>query len=75
MRAAKTVGPFLIKNGFQKTGFMTYDNGGCIVEITFNGYNVSGKNEENMTATFNHNIHWLVGYLTWYGFIEKDYKK
>lgn len=73
--AEKSAGPFLTKNGFKKTGFMTYTNGRCFVEVTFTGYNVCGKNEENMTSTFNHNIHWLVGYLTWHGFIDKNYEQ
>lgn len=62
---------FLIKNGFAKTELNHYVNYTCEVVIMGDCYNII----ENSGSVFsdNLNIYWLIGYLTYYNFIDKDY--
>ena len=68
----KTAREFLMKNGFTECE-NRYTNGKCSIVITHN-YSVM---DEDFSVTFSDdlNIYWLVGVLTWYGYIKKDYKK
>ena len=68
----KTAKDFLLKNGFECKN-NRYANDRCCVVITYN-YSVMDNNF-NSTYSDNLNIYWLIGYLTYYNLMDKDYKK
>ena len=70
----KSVEPFLLKNGFSKMEPCSYANNLCNVVIQDNCYTVA-NNQGDVMYSENHNIYWLVGYLTWMGFINLNYTK
>lgn len=65
---------FLIRNGFEKIKHGHYSNLFCNIEITAEGYAVA-DNYGYTAYSSDHNIYWLVGYLTWSDFIDKNYKQ
>ncbi|CAL67419.1 hypothetical protein [Christiangramia forsetii] len=69
----KDVIKFLKKNGFKNMELGSYANDLCNVVINSNEYEVA-DNEGNTMYSKDHNIYWLIGVLTYYGFIEKNYK-
>lgn len=66
--------PFLTNNGFEKYANFAYLNykTNCMVLIEKNGYEVSDANGSIFHDGFD--IYWLIGVLTYYGFIGKNYK-
>ncbi len=64
---------FLKKNGFIRMKKNSYTNDKCNVVILSNGYCVADNSGYEMFSK-NCNIYWLIGVLTYYDFIEKDYK-
>jgi hypothetical protein len=65
---------FLIKNGLKECGDNCYINELCSVMILNNHYEV--KNEEGSTIySTDLNIYWLIGVLTYYNYIPKNYKQ
>jgi hypothetical protein len=75
----KEVIEFLEKNGFNQCGFSTWDNDFCEVRMTNHNYVVSSFNlsfgEQGFMYSTDLNIYWLIGVLTYYNLIEKDYNK
>lgn len=70
---------FLEKNGFKQDSNGTFINGICAVRVSDFFYCV-GTHESNFGEQWfmysqDLNIYWLVGVLTWYGLIDKNYKQ
>lgn len=68
------VSAFLIKNGFEKIEDGVYGNDYCSVSFEGEGYAIC-DNEGYTMYSDDHNIYFLVGYLTWCGFLTQNYKK
>lgn len=65
---------FLKNNGFKKIEPKSYVNDKCNVIIDINGYWVANNNGDTMYSD-NFNIYWLIGVLTYYNYIDKNYKQ
>jgi len=68
----KPIIEFLKRNGFEKIEAGSYANNICNVVIKNNSYAVSNNNGDAMYSK-NLNIYWLIGVLTYYGYINKNY--
>jgi len=68
----KSVIDFLNKNGFKKIEKNSYANNKCNVVINKLGYEVANNNGDAFYSS-NLNIYWLIGILTYYGYMKKDY--
>lgn len=70
---------FLILNGFKDTSIMAkqFTNSKCIIEI-YEGasdyYSVYDIKEGMTMYSKDLNIYWLIGVLTYYKYIDRDYK-
>jgi len=65
---------FLKRNGFKEIELNSFVNDrGCDVFIGYKGYAVANS-EGDVMYSQDLNIYWLVGVLTWRGFIDKNYK-
>jgi len=62
---------FLIKNGFSKVESNHYVNYICEVVIMKDCYNIIENNGSVYSDGLN--IYWLIGYLTYYDLIDKNY--
>lgn len=74
----KKVIEFLEKNGFERMEEDSYANDWCNVVFESNGkrrWYAVADNEGNAIYSKDINIYWLVGVLTWYGYIDKNYKQ
>jgi hypothetical protein len=65
---------FLTKNGFHLVENNIYKNRKCKIIIHSDCYEVKLKFKYSAHSD-NLNIYWLIGYLTYYNLIDKDYKK
>lgn len=79
----KDVEDFLLKNGFVKldekppeTG-LHYKNDKCLIIYHWHGIIVKFTYSEESECIHSEDIEifWLIGVLTWYDLIDKDYKK
>lgn len=66
-------------NGFKKIKKDIYSNGKCNIKINtpyeFNKYNYTIIDKQgNSMITENMNIYWLIGFLTYYRYIDRNYK-
>jgi len=68
-----SVAPFLKKNGFKWIYVRHYSNEKCEIHINKNNYTV--LSEGCLIESEDLNIYWLIGYLTYYDLIDKNYKK
>jgi len=78
MNQYKDVIGFLEKNGFSKMETNSYANDLCNVRFMKDeGGEYYAVADNNGWAVYspNLNIYWLIGYLTWYDFIPKNYIK
>ena len=68
------VGEFLKANGFKKIEASNYKNDRCNIVIKGWYYAITNNNGDEI---YSHdlNIYWLIGVLTYYGHINKDYKQ
>ena len=72
---------FLIKNGFKVDSIKhnIFYNNNCTVIIDGFHYEIQWKDKAFIDIVemvlMDLNIYWLVGVLTWYDLIDKDYKK
>ena len=71
---AKPVIEFLKKNGFERMEPSSYANDRCNVVFGEHYYEVADS-EGNVSYSKDENIYWLIGYLTYYGFMDKNYVK
>lgn len=70
--------PFLLKNGFEKKEDNVYTNPNCTVIVTGDQYQVIfdyPEVGEVSTYTDSLSMYHLVGILTWYDLIDRNYKK
>jgi len=65
---------FLERNGFERIGEDSYSNEHCNVLIEDYGYAVANNRGDTMYSD-SFNIYWLIGVLTYYGYMNKNYKK
>lgn len=63
------VNSFLERNGFFLVEENSYANSKCNVIITSDNYEVA-NHEGDVTYSNDLNIYWLIGFLTYYNFIE-----
>lgn len=68
----KDVIKFLENNGFKKIEENSFANDKCGIVYEDMKYTVS-DNEGNTMYSENRNIYWLIGILTYYGFMDKNY--
>lgn len=68
---------FLVMNGFSalERDPSTFTNGKCNVYIGAHGYIVTWLMDDmSQMYSTDHNIYWLIGVLTYYDLMDKDYK-
>ncbi len=74
----KDVIDFLEKNGFGQDGNGNFTNGICALIINDSSYIIGcfsqDFGEDGFMFSNDLNIYWLIGVLTYYNLIEKDYK-
>ena len=63
---------FLEKNGFKQVKKQHFQKDSCTVIIHDMCYEV---NDGKSAYGPNLEIYWLIGYLTYYGYMDKNYKK
>jgi hypothetical protein len=63
---------FLLKNGFTEYGDNGYKNQSCTITIIDDTYHVKNTTGDTMYSK-DLNLYWLIGVLTYYGFMKKDY--
>ena len=72
------VGPFLLNNGFEKREDNNYYNSECTVLVVDKYYEVMFKDPicgGSSMFTDSWSIYHLIGILTWFDLIDKNYKK
>lgn len=72
--AKKEVAPLLLKNSFVEGDDNSYYNEMCSVQFQEDGYAVV-NNEGDTWHSNDYNIYSLVGYLTYYNFMSKNYNQ
>lgn len=79
-KATEVAHNFLVSNGFREVRgeFGIYENGLCVVTVRFDGYKIMSDRwpdvkEYGVICSRDLSIYWLVGALTWYGLIGRDY--
>jgi len=67
---------FLLKNGFKKKRGLFY-NDKCQIKIFSDVYKITFDESGNDYSMYskNHNIYWLIGVLTYYGLMDKNYNQ
>jgi hypothetical protein len=70
----KSVIDFLLLNGFTCIEPNSYINNYCNIIINEEYYTIIDKNNEVMISR-DVNIYWLIGCLTYYGYMDKNYKQ
>jgi hypothetical protein len=70
----KDVKSFLTLNGFIENEPNFFINDFCSVEMQKDGYAVA-DNEGSVMYSDGLNIYWLIGMLTYYGYMPQNYKK
>jgi hypothetical protein len=72
------IGPFLLNNGFEKKEANIYTNSECTIVVTKDYYEVQfiepDLGEVSM-YTDSLSVYHLIGILTWFNLIDKNYKK
>lgn len=69
----KDIHDFLVLNGFKEIKNDVFENKSCIVTIEIDTYTVKDATGGSVYSE-NLSIYWLIGFLTYYGFINKNYK-
>jgi hypothetical protein len=71
------IGSFLLRNGFKGIEGDSYRNSECTVIVTGDQYEIQFIEEglEVSMYTDSLSIYHLVGILTWFNLIDKNYKK
>ena len=73
----KPIEDFLLKNNFFKKDEKHFQNDKCEIFINHPYYGIYFTYINKPIEMFSNdlNIYWLVGVLTWYDLIDKNYKK
>lgn len=68
---------FLLKNGFTEVekNIDVYTNGKCKVNIFYDCIEITSKENGERVYSDDHNIYWLIGYLTYYNLMDKNYNQ
>lgn len=74
MRAKQDVIDFLILNGFIQEKFNICSNDSCDVIINEDSYQIYDKKEMTTMESTSLNIYWLIGALTYFNYMNKNYK-
>ncbi len=69
----EAIDSFLKRNGFKRMEKNSYANDHCNVVISEIGYEVANNQGDTMYSE-NLQIYWLIGVLTYYGYMDKNYK-
>lgn len=67
----KSVSEFLIKNGFKQESKRVFKTGKC--KLTFNKDCYCIEAPGRLCYSVDFNLYWLIGYLTFNNFIDKNY--
>jgi hypothetical protein len=72
----KPVRLFLLLNGFTPKGPQEYTNGKCTIKFLEDSYEVTFEMDGELAQVFsaNLNIYWLIGVLTYYNLIPRQYQ-
>jgi len=73
-KTIKEIVSFLKKNGFKLVEKNGYLNDRCNVYIGARTLMISYKSGKSGYEYFGDNLFWLIGFLTSFGFIDKNYK-
>ena len=65
---------FLLNNGFKESYEDFFENELCSITIIDGYYHVKNNDGCSMYSS-NLNIYWLIGVLTYYGYMDKNYKQ
>lgn len=65
---------FLLSNGFTEYGHDCYINHSCTITVIDETYHIKNIAGDTMYSK-DLNIYWLIGVLTYYGYMDKNYKK
>ena len=65
---------FLKANGFKRSKKNVYFNNKCSIMINRGNYGVMNNDWDTMFSN-DLNIYWLIGVLTYYGYMDKNYKQ
>lgn len=68
----KSVTEFLRENRFIPQSENVYSNGNCTLTITEQGYEIRDMYNNTMYSK-DHNIYWLIGLLTYFKFMDRNY--
>jgi len=71
------VGKFLLKNGFTKSAENTYTNAKCDVGFRLDDevYEVYIIKDDALRYSDSLSIYWLIGVLTYYNLMDKNYNQ
>ena len=78
MTPLNNIEEFLLKNGFEKISDVKFTNDKCDIVINlkpYHFYQVYFNDIKGSIFSNDLNIYWLIGVLTYYDMIEKNYKK
>jgi len=67
------IGKFLEANGFYKRGDNMFENAHCHVTILNDCYEITDYEDDGIMYSRDLNIYWLIGMLTYYGYMKKEY--
>ena len=73
-KTIKEIVSFLKKNGFKLVEKNGYSNDKCNVYIGLRTLMISYKSGKSCYEYFGDNLFWMIGFLTSFGFIDKNYK-
>ena len=72
------IGLFLLKNSFEKKEYNTYANSKCTVKVVDDYYQIDFYDSElgeGSMYTDSLSMYHLIGILTWYDLMDRNYKK
>ena len=71
------IGSFLLKNGFKGIGGDSYRNSECTIIVTEDQYEIQFTQEGDEVSMYTDSlsIYHLIGILTWYDLMDRNYKK
>lgn len=72
MNPLNHISKFLTKNGFKKDGALCYINDNCSIIIYDNYFSIN--HDGNIIESDTHDIYWLIGALTYWNLIDRNFK-
>lgn len=74
MNLENEIGGFLERNNFKKVSSKQWQNDFCVVAISDNCYIITHGYGDTVFSS-DHNLYWLIGYLTYNEFLSREYVK